>query len=59
MRKETPGPYRTLIMTGAIGVLVALAMALPLTAAAAGDDPYPSRTVRLIIPSAPGGARMS
>ena len=56
MRREKPAPYETLIMTGAVALMLVLAMVLPQTAAAAGDDPYPSRTIRLIIPSAPGGS---
>lgn len=43
-------------LIGALGGLLILAGVSPLVAAPAVEDSYPSKTVRLIIPSAPGGS---
>lgn len=56
MRGNGPIPNRKFPLMKTIGALSALALLIPLAAAVAATDPYPSKLVRVIVPMAPGGS---
>ena len=56
MSKGTPTAYRKPWMMITLGTLIALLGVFAPPAAAAEDDAFPTKTIRLIIPSAPGGS---
>jgi len=53
--KDSPMPKMMWLMK-VFGVLLVLTIALPIYEAVAASDPYPSKSVRLIIAFAPGGS---
>lgn len=56
MGKDNLMPRRRSLLMKTIGALSALALVIPLSAAAAATDSYPGKLVRVIIPMAPGGS---